>query len=303
MKIVVLGGGASTERDVSLRSASAVAKALRQAGFIADELDPKDGLQAMDNLPKNTIVFPVLHGQNGEDGSIQAELEKRNLPYLGTDSQASANCYNKWKTRQILVAAKVPVANGELVTERTYRNSELAKRSHVLKVTEGGSSIGTYVVRDPSRVEQSKVDEVFSLHGEAVVEELVEGTEITVPVLDNRALPVIEIRPPEAGEFDYENKYNGASEEICPPVSIDEKQQKIAQELAVRVHKTMGCRHLSRTDIIVRPDGSMAVLEINTIPGMTDQSLFPLAAKVAGTSMVELVKQFVKMVERDYKLS
>lgn len=296
MKIVVLGGGNSSEREVSLRSASAVAKALRQAGHEVIELDPSKGLNALNGLTNDVIVFPILHGAGGEDGAIQQELESRGLPYLGSGVEASRLCFDKYLARQKLLEAGVSIAKGDSVTSETYPNNPLTKAPHVLKVQRGGSSIGTYIVRDPSNIDEQKVAEVFSLDDHAIIEELIIGPEITVPILDTKALPVIEIVPPEAEEFNYENKYNGKSQEICPAVSIDKPKQEEAQRLAEKVHKVLGCRHLSRIDIMVRQNGELVVLEANTMPGMTEQSLYPLSAKTAGIYMPELVNIFVDLV-------
>lgn len=136
----------------------------------------------------------------------------------------------------------------------------------------------------------------------AVIEELIEGVEITVPVLDNKALPVIEIKPPPGDEFDYDNKYNGETEEICPPVSVSKELQRVAQDYAEKAHAMLGCRHLSRSDFIVASDGRVVMLELNTMPGMTDQSLYPKSAKVAGIDFPELMKKFASLVKRDFKI-
>jgi D-alanine-D-alanine ligase len=136
----------------------------------------------------------------------------------------------------------------------------------------------------------------------AVLEELIEGIEVTVPILDQSALPAIEIRLPTNAEFNYENKYNGQTQEICPPASLTQDQHQDAQYLAEKVHKIMNCQHLSRVDMIMSPDGSFKVLEINTIPGLTDQSLYPKSAAAVGINMPALVKKFVDLVTRDYKL-
>jgi D-alanine-D-alanine ligase len=301
MKIVVLGGGDSTEREVSLRSAGAVSKALVSAGFETVNLDPIN-LEVLDSIHPNTIVFPILHGNNCEDGKIQGELEARNMPFLGSDSKSSEVCFDKGRTRQAFQDAELPIAMGDIVTSKTYRDHPLNKQPHVLKVNEGGSSIGTYLVFDPINVSEQKIKEVFKLGKTAVIEELVEGVEITVPVLDGAALPVIEIIPPANEEFDYLNKYNGKTQENCPPTLIDGNQQKQAQKIAEKAHETMDCRHLSRTDIIVRPSGEMILLEINTMPGMTDQSLYPKSAKAAGIEFPDLVAKFVELVKRDYGL-
>lgn len=296
---MVLGGGTSPEREVSLRSAKAVAAAARQAGFLVTEADPAEGLAILDGIPKETIVLPILHGSGGEDGAIQQELEKRGFAYLGADSTSSKHCFDKWFTRQTLQKAGIPIANGDLVTINTYLENPLSKVPHVLKVVHGGSSIGTLMVRDPANVEPGRIKDLFELEDEAVIEELIKGIEITVPILDKSALLPIEIRPPENAEFDYANKYNGKTQELCPPPSLNEPQIQSAQKLAEQVHATMNCRHLSRTDMIMKPDGSFVVLEINTIPGLTDQSLYPKAASVSGIDMPNLVKLLVEMVLRD----
>lgn len=301
MKVLVLGGGDSTERAVSLRSAKAVAEALKTAGIEIIEADSAEGLDILGDK-RVTMVFPILHGQGGEDGKIQAELEKRNLPYLGTQARESQICFDKIKTLEVYKRVGLPTAHGSAVTRKTYVNNKISQKPHVLKISQGGSSIGTYIVNDPTSVDEQKVDEVFSLGETAVLEPLVVGVEITVPVLDNQPLSVIEIVPPEIGGFDYENKYNGATKEICPPKSVDLKTQKQAQQLALRAHKALNCRHLSRTDMMVQSDGSIVLLETNTMPGMTDRSLYPIAAQVAGLTMPKLMQKFVDMVTRDYDL-
>jgi len=224
------------------------------------------------------------------------------LPYLGSDSSSSANCFDKWQTRLVLLEQAIPMAQASLVTKESYRQSPLAKAPHVLKINHGGSSIGTLIVRQPDVVNQKDIDAIFEMENQAVLEQLIDGTEITIPILDKTALPVIEIIPPSDSEFDYENKYNGRTQELCPPVSVSEELQRQAQKLAEKVHFVMGCRHLSRVDIMLDKTGKLHVLEINTIPGMTDQSLYPKAAKVAGIDMPKLIKQFTELIQRDYKL-
>lgn len=302
MKILVLGGGNSPEREVSIRSARAVANAARQAGFEVEEADPAESFSILDNLAKNTIVLPILHGENGEDGIVQAEMEKRGLAFLGSDSRSSKNCFDKWQTRLMLEKANILMPDAAEVTSETYKNHLLSKQPHVLKVINGGSSIGTLIVRNPGGVKPEQVAEVFDMENRAVLEKLIEGIEITVPILDHSSLPVIEIVPPQSLEFDYENKYNGATQEIVPPKSISAKIQKQAQKLTEQIHQIMGCRHLSRTDFMVDTNGKLFTLEINTMPGLTDQSLYPKAAAVAGLSMLELVQRFVDLVKRDFKV-
>ena len=189
-----------------------------------------------------------------------------------------------------------------LVSKETYQSQALAKKPHVLKVLNGGSTIGTLIAREPAKVTEQQIDAIFNLEPNAVLEELIIGKEITVPILDQKALPVIEIVPPKDEEFDYNNKYNGRTQELCPPLSVPRETQRIAQELAEKVHQTMGCRHLSRVDIMINEQGKLFVLEINTMPGMTDQSLYPKSALVSGLMMPELMSKFVELVKRDYNL-
>lgn len=302
MELIVLGGGVSPEREVSIRSAGAVASAARQAGFNVTEIDPAEGMSCLDKVPVGAIVFPILHGRGGEDGTLQAELEKRKIAYLGSDSTSSANSFDKIRTRLQLQTAGLPIAEGYSVTSETYIHNPLAQKPHVLKVPKGGSSIGTLIVRNPDAVNDIQLNEIFSMEAEVLIEKLIEGTEATVPILDQKALPCIEIIPPEGDEFDYENKYNGKTQELCPPASISSDIQSRCQELAEKVHKVMGCRHLSRVDIMIGSDGSLVVLEINTIPGLTDQSLYPKSAVVSGIDMPGLVSNFVALVKRDYHL-
>ncbi len=301
-KVLILGGGDSPEREVSLRSAGSVAAAAKTDGLEVLEIDPLYDLEKLDQVTKDTLVFPILHGKNGEDGVIQKILEDKGFAYLGSQSQVSTECIDKWTTRQKLSAANIPIPAGVLVTKDNYRQQELSKHPHVLKVVNGGSSIGTLIIHDPAKITDQQLDEIFNMDARVVLEQLIEGTEVTVPILDQSALPVIEIVPPADEEFDYENKYNGRTQELCPPKNVSDKLQTTIQSLAEKVHKTMNARHLSRVDIMIDRTGNLYVLEINTIPGLTDQSLYPKSADAAGISMPQLIKEFVNLIKRDYNL-
>lgn len=302
MRLVILGGGTSNEREVSLRSAKFIADAARRAGYAVEERDTKDGLEFLKKLDPATIILPILHGAGGEDGSLQAELERLELPYLGSDSEVSKRCWDKWQALNLIRDAGIPIADGALVDRQSFQNHPLASKPYVLKVRRSGSSIGVLIAREPTAVRPEQINEIFDMEEPAILEELVEGIEITVAILDGQPLPVVEIHPPEGDEFDYENKYNGESAEICPPESVHETIQKKAQELALKTHGALGCRHLSRVDMMVRPDGGLAVFDVNTIPGLTEQSLFPKAAAAAGIDMPQLVRRFVELARRDYHL-
>jgi D-alanine-D-alanine ligase len=292
--ICVLAGGDSDEREISLRSGAAVAKALEAAGYKVTQFDPANGISAED-VSGCDAVFPVLHGKGGEDGSIQTELEKFGVPYVGSDVAASELCFDKWNYKQFLETHDLPVPDGRLVDENSFTKDALYRQSFVLKPFDGGSSIDTFIHRGNGPVNQTLVQDIFSRHERLLLEELIAGTEITVAVVGTEALPVIEIVPPESGEFDYKNKYNGKSQELCPPKSVSEKLQARARELALRAHNLTRCRDFSRTDIMISKGGELYILETNTIPGMTDQSLLPKAALVAGMDMPTLVDKLAQM--------
>jgi D-alanine-D-alanine ligase len=295
MQILVIAGDSSPEREVSLRSGDAVQKALASRGYEVRRYDPADNnlQEAAEGID---IAFPVLHGIGGEDGKIQRELESVGLAYVGSNVAASELCFNKADYKQTLIASNLPTPRSAVVSDAAeLRDHELTQSPYVLKPYDGGSSIDTFIVRDPAQANFDKITEALGRYDAMLLEELIEGIEITVGVLGNRGLPVIEIIPPESGEFDYENKYNGASQELCPPHHVDRDIQETARALAAQIHLLCGCADYSRTDMIVQKDGSLMVLETNTLPGMTDQSLFPKAAATAGFSMPELCDELVRL--------
>ncbi len=285
-KVIVLAGGKSNEREVSLRSGAAVAEALKKSGHDVQILDPADGLDAL--LPKlkaADIVFPALHGAGGEDGTLQKFLEDNGIRYVGSDRWASALCFDKARYTELLAQHNILVPKTELVNLHEFQASDLSKKPFVLKPNSGGSSIDTFIVRDLASTDDAAIRETFSRHKKLLLQELVEGDEITVAMLGDEPLPAIEIIPPEGGEFDYENKYNGQTQELCPPKHVDLTAQKNAQSLAKKIHELTGCRDMSRTDIIVTDNGLQYVLETNTIPGLTSESLLPKAAAAKGYKM------------------
>jgi D-alanine-D-alanine ligase len=294
-RVLLLAGGNSDEREVSLRSGASVKAALIKAGYEVKEFDPAQPLTKTE-VEGCDVVFPVLHGAGGEDGTLQAQLDKFGTPYVGTGTAASELCFDKWRYKELLIENGLPTPRGELVNEAGFWESKLIKNPFVLKPYDGGSSVDTLIMRD-GRPEpnHATVAELFKKHSELLLEELIEGTEITLPVLGQEALPVIEIIPPPSGEFDYENKYNGKSQELCPPLHVAQDIQAKAQDMAVRIHKLTNCRDFSRTDIMIDTADNLFVLETNTIPGMTDQSLFPKAAQVSGISMEQLVDKLVRL--------
>jgi D-alanine-D-alanine ligase len=291
-KVHVVCGGDSSEREVSLRSGSAVADALRDAGYEVAVLDTS----ARDEELKNCdVVFPVLHGVGGEDGQFQVRLESLGMRFVGSDSASSKLCMDKGAYRDHMVAAGFRMANGAVLTLREYLDSPLDQKPHVIKPVDGGSSIDTLIIRDITSKDMASINDYFIRYDHMIVEQLVTGTEITVGVYGKQALPIIEIIPPVDGEFDFANKYNGTTQELCPPEHVSSELQKQAQELTLRVHEAAGCRDLSRTDYIITPEGGFYLLETNTIPGMTGESLYPKMGKTAGIDFPELMSGLVQM--------
>jgi D-alanine-D-alanine ligase len=298
-KILVLQGGLSSERDVSLRSAANVITELKKLGHEVVVADPAD---ADFNLQKSTrdcdIVFPILHGAGGEDGVLQRQLEQMGKPFLGSGSEACEVTFDKALYRDFLVEYGVLMADGGAVTVAQFKWSELRDAPYVLKPIDGGSSVDTVILHDLAQEpNEAYFADLFTRHPEMIIEELIEGQELTVGVLGDKALPVILIVPPAAETFDYENKYNGRTQEIVNPAQVSGNVQERAQDLALRLHRLTGCRHLSRTDMIATPDGRLYVLETNTIPGLTAQSLLPKAAAAAGLDMAALVKCFIALAK------
>lgn len=291
-KVNVICGGQSSEREVSLRSGRAVTEALRAANYEVKVLDTTD---SDINIKDCDVVFPVLHGVGGEDGTIQARLETLGSRFVGTDSAGSRLCMDKAAYSKKMTSLGFLMPKGDLASGETYRANPLSKAPHILKPIDGGSTIDTYIVRRASDVDLARVEEYFSRHPQMIIEELIVGDEITVGILGDRSLPVIEIIPPANEEFDYENKYNGKTQELCPPEHVSNSLQQKAQKLAERIHRAAGCRDMSRSDFIINTSGQIYLLETNTIPGMTNQSLYPKMAATAGISFPELCNQLVQM--------
>lgn len=295
MKVLVIGGGISPEREISLKSSRSVFDAIDESRYTKEYYD-WDGSEdwLAENASRFDVALPILHGVGGEDGQIQAILEKYGLKYVGSGVESSKLCMDKIATQKLLNDNGVLVPKQSVVDLETYQTDQIADGKHVLKPILGGSSVDTFLLRQ-GRLDMPTATDVFGRHGQMILEELIEGEEITIPVLDGYDLPLIAIIPPEGKFFDYENKYNGETQEICSPDFIDSNIQAEARSLAKKCHDIAGCRHLSRVDMILTSDGQLYVLEINTIPGMTDQSLLPRSAKAAGIEWPDFVEYLIKL--------
>lgn len=281
--VIVLKGGISSEREVSLRTGRAVEQALEGLGCQVHSID----VQSVEfTLPEGKDpVFICLHGTFGEDGSLQQTLENADRVYTGSGPEACALAFNKLAAREAFRKAGLKVAAGG-----AWNTGISPALPFVLKPVADGSSVGVFIIRDED--ERAAAAAAAESHGDYMFEEYIEGREVTVGVLENTALPLVEIRPTE-GFYDYENKYTpGKTEHLCPAPFDDVTTARI-QEAALKAHGALGCEVYSRVDFLVPEAGDPVVLEVNTIPGMTELSLLPEAAAAAGISFPELCSRIL----------
>jgi D-alanine-D-alanine ligase len=291
LNIVVMLGGPSAEREVSLKSGAGVAKALRSLGHAVTELDP----QTPDWIlpPQTDAVFLALHGTYGEDGTVQSQLEKLGVPYTGCDSEASRVAFDKVLTKQRCVAAGVPTAKFVVVqSEQTPLPGNL-QLPLVAKPVRQGSSVGLQFVERADDW-QKALAEALKFDSEILVEEKIVGRETTVGILDGNALPIVEVCP-KAGAYDYRNKYRAGNTEYFCPAEFDTATTKRIQAAALGAFRAVGGRDYARVDVMVRANGEPVVLEVNTLPGMTETSLLPKAAQAAGIGYADLCQRMVDL--------
>jgi D-alanine-D-alanine ligase len=293
-KVAVLFGGRSAEREVSLKSGSAVLAALQRSGVDAHAFDPAQ--RDLSELKKEKFdrVFIALHGRFGEDGTVQGALELMGIPYTGSGVMASAIAMDKWRTKLVWQAAGLPIPEYEALTAPTDWN---AVADHLdlplfVKPSSEGSSVGVTKVKTVEDLpvayaEAAKHDKVV------IAESFMSGGEFTVAILNDRALPVIKIEP--ANEFyDYEAKYLRDDTRYLCPSGLSAEQEGEMQHLAQLAFSLIGCTGWGRVDFLRGDDGKFYLLEINTSPGMTDHSLVPMAARQAGISFEQLVVQILE---------
>lgn len=298
-KIAVLLGGNSAEREVSLVSGAAVLEALRSEGFNAHPVDPQTF--PVEELKKQGFerVFNILHGRGGEDGSLQGLLEQLGIPYTGCGVMASALTMDKMRTKLLWKAVGLPVAEMEIVTRetRTALNAQAIVDKLglplMVKPSLEGSSVGLTKVE---KVEElaAAVDLALTHDDTVLIEEWLAGEEFSVPVLDGEVLPSILIKP--EGEFyDYEAKYiSDKTQYFCPSGLSDERENELRQ-LVKQAYDIVGCCGWSRIDVMTDAEGQFRLVEVNTNPGMTSHSLFPMAAKVVGYSFSQLVVKILEL--------
>lgn len=300
IRVVVLKGGRSAEREVSLNSGAQVSAALLSAGFDVIEIDTGDDEFVTELAGSEAdVAFICLHGRLGEDGTVQGLCELLELPYVGSGVLASALAMDKVMSKHFFSLAGLAspdyaaLRRGELY-EVDALVAALGEKT-VVKPANEGSSVGMTIVHDAGELPEA-IEKAFHYDTSVLVERFVEGVEVTVAVLGNEeavALPTLEIQP--NNEFyDYDSKYVPGMSRHIIPARVSEAARAECQRLALSAHKTLGCRGISRTDTIVAPDGSVWLLEVNTIPGMTATSLVPDAARAAGIEFPELAQMLVE---------
>ena len=306
LNIVVMLGGPSAEREVSLRSGAAVAKALRSRGHTVFEVDPKDGKFTLP--PETGVVFLALHGTYGEDGTVQRQLEKLSAIYTGCDAEASRIAFDKVLTKKLCIEAGVPTAKFLVVNSTQMPFPKYFQPPLVVKPVRQGSSVGLQFVE---RAEdwQKALAEALKFDSEVLVEEKIIGRETTVGILDGKPLPIVEVRP-KAGSYDYRNKYTAGCTEYFCPADFDSATTGKIQAAALGAFHAIGGRDYARLDVMVREVGQASsrsaqagclchyepvVLEVNTLPGMTETSLLPKAAAAAGLNYAELCQRMIDL--------
>ncbi|MCX5685977.1 MAG: D-alanine--D-alanine ligase [Candidatus Omnitrophica bacterium] len=293
-RVGVLAGGPSNERDISLRSGQAVYNALIKNGIDAIFLDVYENV--CDIIKKNRvdIAFIALHGRFGEDGTIQKILEDCGIPYTGSGPQASALALDKIASKHVFVNNRIPVPKYIVFEKWNFSIDDAGALGFplVVKPQMEGSSIGLSVVREKKDLADA-LNEAFRYGEKIILEEYIDGRELTVGILDDEPLPVIEIVTKER-VYDYKAKYTAPDTKYLVPAPIDDKLSEKAKRLGKLAHTSLGCRSFSRADMMMDGSGNIFVLEINTIPGMTERSLLPKAAEACGLSFDRLC---VKLIE------
>lgn len=304
-RVVVLSGGLSHERDVSLRSGRRVAEALKVAGVEVTVHDVDADLIPVLTEVQPDVVWPILHGASGEDGSIRDVLGLLDLPYVGTGPRASRIAWSKPVAKSVVARAGIATPDYVTLPQSLFRelgaqavmNAVVAKVGLplVVKPSRGGSALGVTLVRSLSELPQAMVT-CFAYGDVALLERAVSGIELATSVVETadgiQALPSVEIVTD--GPYDYDARYNPGRTEYFAPARLTADQADAVARTAVEAHTALGLRHLSRTDLILEPDGTIQFLEVNVAPGMTETSLFPQAALAAGRELPELYRSIVE---------
>ncbi len=287
-KVAVLLGGPGSEREVSLRSGAAVARALRSLGARVEEVDVRD---ASFPLPTDVdLAYNMIHGTFGEDGQIQEILEERGIPYTGEGVTGSRVAFDKILSKAKFDEHGVPTGRWHVISSGESPRFEVP---FVVKAPCQGSSVGVHIIKDPASL-PAALEDCFRFGDTVIVEEFFPGRELTVGILGDVALPIIEIVPRE-GFYDYQHKYTKGASEYFVPAAIGEEATRAVQDAALAAKRALELEIYSRVDVILASDGRLNVLEINTIPGMTETSLLPKAAAAAGLDFPTLCERIAAL--------
>ena len=297
-RIAVLMGGRSSEREISLKSGHAVLKALEDRGYNAAAVDLADPLEYL-ICGGFERAFIALHGVFGEDGCIQGMLELLEIPYTGSGVLASAATMDKIFAKRMMLSEGIETPQFMAFTDSLALDDDIAPDFDypvIVKPVAEGSTVGVTKVEKGSELVDA-IRETFTFGSEVLVERFIEGREVTVGVIDDEALPVVEVIP-QSGFYDYEAKYTKGMTRYIVPANIGDEMAKELSLISRKVFKLFGCRGAARVDFILGERGP-SVLEINTIPGMTETSLLPMAASKAGMSFEDLVERIVESAALD----
>jgi D-alanine-D-alanine ligase len=295
MRVLLIAGGWSNEREVSLNGAIQIEKSLVTLGHDVTFFDLDSDLdRLMKEARRCDAAFINLHGRPGEDGTVQALLDDINLPYQGSGPVGSFLALNKYLSKQIFINHGMPTPHWCLLTAKNQKIPANLKFPLVAKPNTGGSSLGMAILNDSHELKQY-VDQIIPGNEEIILEEYIQGAELTCAVLEDKALPPILIRPLKGNFFDYASKYDpdGATE-ICP-APVSQKTTMQVQDMSLEAHRILGLKHYSRTDFMMDKNENVYILEANTLPGMTTTSLVPKAALAAGLDFTALVEKLLAL--------
>lgn len=291
-KVAVLAGGPSSERDISLTSGEAVHKALTGQGINAVFVDVGGDIEKAVSSCGFDAAFIALHGGFGEDGTVQTILDTLGIPYTGSGPAASRLAIDKIASRGVFRSAGIVVPACKVLDKRKKARISDIRFPAVVKPQSEGSSVGLSIASCEKTLCEA-MDKAFSYGEKILVERFIKGREITVGILDDKPLPVVEIVH-EGDLYDYNAKYESKKTEYLVPAPIDRLDFKRAKEAGQKAHKALGCRYFSRVDMILAEDGRIYVLEVNTIPGLTSRSLLPKAAASAGIDFPQLCRNILE---------
>ncbi|MBI5875505.1 MAG: D-alanine--D-alanine ligase [Deltaproteobacteria bacterium] len=296
MRIGVLMGGLSTEREISLRSGRAVCQALISKGYNAVAIDVGRDVAEKIAKEKIDIAFIALHGKYGEDGAIQGLLEIIGIPYTGSDILASALAINKILAKKIFMLNKIPTPEFAMAGVGAHGRAPL-QPPLIVKPNSQGSTIGVTVVKNKTDFTKA-IKKALQYDDTVLAERLIKGRELTVGILNSKALPIIEVRPKNK-IYDFKAKYTKGMTEYIAPAPLPKMLEKKVVNVALRAFNSLGCRGSARVDIMLDEKNRPYVLEVNTVPGMTELSLLPKAAACAGISFPELAEKILIGATKD----